>query len=141
MPKTFILLAVGAVLLSACSGTGDLVATAIETATGADRDETGNVAANVLYVENDTDGDVCHVRVTDFDEPDAAGYDLLEDEGPLAPGEGRTYEAGGHPLSDDHNLLATAEACDGETFPGYAFDYVQHGGSYSVRSADPPASE
>ena len=130
--------AVAVLTLSSCAGTEairDTIEETVETATGGSTDETGNVVAGALYVENDSEADVCHLYVTGFDAPEADGFDLLEGERPLAPGAERTFQPGAHPLADEHNLQVAAEGCSGETFPRYAFSFVGHGGSYSVRPA------
>lgn len=120
--------------LSACSGAGaDALRDIAAAVDGASRSEVGNAVPGELRVENDSEVAVCSLQLTDFDEPDAEGVELLADGAPLAPGDSRVFLQGEHPLMDDHNLVVTAEGCDGEVFHSYAFTFIEHGGAYSVR--------
>ena len=113
--------------LSSCSGAGaDALRDIAAAVEGASRSEVGNAVPGELRVENDSEAAVCSLLLTDFDEPDADGT-------PLAPGDARVFPQGEHPLMDDHNLVVTAEGCDGEVFHSYAFKFIDHGGAYSIR--------
>ncbi|MAQ95397.1 hypothetical protein B1759_05230 [Rubrivirga sp. SAORIC476] len=120
--------------LSSCSGAGaDALRDIAAAVEGASRSEVGNAVPGELRVENDSEVAVCSLLLTDFDEPEAEGVELLPDGERLAPAASRIFPQGEHPLMDDHNLVVTAEGCDGEVFDSYAFTFIGHGGAYSIR--------
>lgn len=95
-------------------------------------EETEGIALEdaVLVVYNDTETDLCDLHISDFDEPDNEGYDLIET--PLAPGDSLSFPYGSHEDTDDHNLIATATSCEGTEYGDYHFSYHLGGGRYVV---------
>lgn len=124
-----------AVVLPACSSATGAVADARDAVETAIEEATDDPGAATLTVANATDGPICDVHVTDLDEPDSDGYDLLAEGDQLAPGASLSHAEGDHPESDDHNLVATARACDGTEYADFHFSYPLGGGTYTVSDA------